>query len=80
MIFSRSRTYRRLLISQDRQEIYLIRATYDNDYLSYLKGEQVPRSFLKMEEHGPYIVTNYKHMDNLGRIILAFTMAAQRKP
>lgn len=73
----------RLLIAQDRQEIYVIVATYDKDYFSYLKGKHRQgqaahkKSFLMMEEYGPFNVEKRSQMDMLGKIMLAVTMAAQ---
>ncbi|KAK2768687.1 hypothetical protein FQN54_000543 [Arachnomyces sp. PD_36] len=80
----------RLLVAQDRQEIYVVIATYDNDYVSYLKGNKnqqgktaqtsqaAPKmSFLRMEEYGPFNVENHSQMDTLGKFMLAVTMAAQ---
>ncbi|OJD24314.1 hypothetical protein ACJ73_04327 [Blastomyces percursus] len=41
---------RRCMISQDCHEIYLIIATYDNDYVAYLQGKLEARS------HGPFLL------------------------
>ncbi|KAK2797828.1 hypothetical protein FQN50_009072, partial [Emmonsiellopsis sp. PD_5] len=68
--------FRRCMISQDRHEIYLIIATYNNDYVAYLQGEWEDRDsdpFLIMHEIGPFSPTAERHMEHLGRIIAALS-------
>lgn len=63
----------RLLISQDRHEVYLNFAEFDDLYIGYVKGRsKAPVSLLRMHEYGPFDITNGKHMKALGEIVLAF--------
>lgn len=68
----------RLLISQDCFEIYLTVASYDSDYVKYLQGNEQATlgepSFMIMKQYGPWDIKNYRHMDQLGALILAFTL------
>lgn len=69
---------RRLLISQDSFEIYFTIATFEPAYKEYLRDEQhsniLERSFMIMNQYGPWVIDNQKHMSQLGRLILAFTL------
>lgn len=70
--------FRRLLISQDCFEIYLTVASYGSDYVKYLQGDEQATlgepSFMIMKQYGPWSTKNYEHMDQLGALILAFTL------
>jgi hypothetical protein len=71
--------YRRLLISQDRHEIYITLAVFDADYVEYVCGLMPKQgSFLKMREFGPFVTDNHEHMAILGYFMLAF--AIQESP
>ncbi|KAK2771369.1 hypothetical protein FQN53_005086 [Emmonsiellopsis sp. PD_33] len=68
--------FRRCMISQDRHEIYLIIATYNEDYVAYLQGEWEDGDsdpFLVMHEIGPFSPAAERHMERLGRIIAALS-------
>ena len=75
---------RRLLVSQDRHEVFLTLATFNKDYVEYVLGNlnaEVKSSkgstsgpFLRMNEVGPFITTNKSHMKCLGYYVLAFTL------
>ncbi|KAI1824096.1 hypothetical protein F4861DRAFT_539412 [Xylaria intraflava] len=65
---------RRLLISQDREEIYIIIAEFDADYVDYICDRPARRSFLKMREYGPFLTRNHEYVATLGHLILAFTI------
>ncbi|KAL2005982.1 hypothetical protein VTN00DRAFT_9636 [Thermoascus crustaceus] len=72
---------RHLHISQDRHEIFLTFAEYGKSYLSYIKeglSPADPEPFLTLHEFGPWDTTNAGHMQELGPIILAFTMRAHQ--
>ena len=75
---SRINQYRRLLISQDNCEIYLTFAEYDTTYVEYLRDAKPSqcgtRSFMVMNEFGPWDTNNCRHMKHLSRIVLAFTI------
>ena len=67
----------RLMISQDRHEIYLTVAEYDQEYIRYLNNEQPARdeiSLMKMNEFRPWVVQDRYEMQSLGEIILAVAM------
>ncbi|KAI9373421.1 hypothetical protein BJX61DRAFT_541775 [Aspergillus egyptiacus] len=69
--------YRRLLISQNRHEIYLIVAEYDGEYYDYItnsKREEPCTSFIWMREFGPWNINNPDDVQNIASIILAVTL------
>lgn len=64
---------RRLLVSQDRDEIYLTWASYNDDYVKYLTDPTFDGSlgwpFLEMNEIGPFMTRNHRHMRRLAQYI-----------
>lgn len=70
--------FRRLLISQDSFEIYLTLAEYDFAYMKYLRGDAQATigepSLMVMNRYGPWSTKNYQHMEQLGVLLLAFTL------
>ncbi|PNP78328.1 hypothetical protein FNYG_08274 [Fusarium nygamai] len=69
--------FRRLLVSQDHGEVYLIIATFDYQYVEYIcalgtgsKGKGSTHSFLEMREYGPFEVKSPEQMEQLGIILL----------
>jgi len=73
------RMYRRLLVSQDRHEIYITLAMFDADYVEYVCGGLPEQdSFLIMREFGPFFTNDRDHMAILGYFMLAF--AIQESP
>ncbi|KEZ46422.1 hypothetical protein SAPIO_CDS0745 [Scedosporium apiospermum] len=67
----------RLLISQDRHEIYVNFATFGAAYVDYIRGSpsfDETEAFLTIQETGPYNVDNHKHMRNLATLMYAFTL------
>ncbi|OJD23123.1 hypothetical protein ACJ73_05528 [Blastomyces percursus] len=67
---------RRCMISPDRHEIYLIIATYNENYVAYLQERPLAKgadSVLQMHQIGPFTPTAAGHMERLGRIIVALT-------
>ncbi|KIX04749.1 uncharacterized protein Z518_05619 [Rhinocladiella mackenziei CBS 650.93] len=79
-----SANFTRLLVSQDRHQIFLTFATFDKSYVAYVSGNlkaKVRQSngsdsnpFLKMNEFGPFDTKSESHMRCLGYYILAFTL------
>ncbi|KAJ5254666.1 hypothetical protein N7505_011875 [Penicillium chrysogenum] len=78
---------RRLLISQDNHEIFLTIACYDTEYVRYLKGELVEGSnfdgrstkpFLKMQEYGPWDITDANNMAYLAEIVLGVAFEVEQ--
>ncbi|PYI05846.1 hypothetical protein BO78DRAFT_407843 [Aspergillus sclerotiicarbonarius CBS 121057] len=73
--------FRRFHVSQDRHEIWLILAEYDERYLNYLKGdynETEARSFLTMHEIGPWDTQSKEAMKHLGPILLALALRSDQ--
>ncbi|EMT64115.1 hypothetical protein FOC4_g10010601 [Fusarium odoratissimum] len=69
--------FRRLLLSQDHGEVYLIIATFDYQYVEYIcalgtgsRGKGGTHSFLEMREYGPFEVKSPEQMEQLGIILL----------
>lgn len=72
-------TSRHLLISQDREEIYLTFAEYDDAYVDYIKQRSNPSeklSLMSMREFGPWKIESREDMEHLSRFLLAFTLRA----
>ncbi|KAK1142070.1 hypothetical protein N8T08_008152 [Aspergillus melleus] len=72
--------HQRLLISQDRHEIFIVIASYDDDYVRYLKKEdpQTP-SFMVMQEYGPFIIGEYTNMQYLAQFIVGFCLEVNER-
>lgn len=81
--------YSRLLVSQDRESIYVTFAEFNSSYVRYIReSPPVPNlsnpldnkstgtSFLKMNEYGPFDIGTDNHMSSLGLILLAFCIGA----
>jgi hypothetical protein len=67
-------SHRRLLISQDKHEIYVTVAIFDDDYIKYIQDRGPGTSFLKLTEFGPFPVTDHKRMKYLGEFMLAVSI------
>ncbi|KKK17411.1 hypothetical protein P175DRAFT_0487414 [Aspergillus ochraceoroseus IBT 24754] len=70
---------RRLHISQDRHQLFIIIAEYSQDYIDYLNkkppvGSALP--FLTMHEYGAWDTSILREMDSIARIILAIALRA----
>lgn len=62
------------MITQDRHEVYLVIAEYDDKYVQYLNtGVYNDRVFMTMHEFGPFEPQSEGHMKLLGSYIQAFT-------
>ncbi|GAQ40819.1 hypothetical protein AtubIFM55763_006893 [Aspergillus tubingensis] len=72
--------FRRFHVSQDRHQIWLSFAEYDDEYLRYIEhgfqDSERPRSFLTMHEYGPYDTLKESHMAELAVLLLALTLRA----
>ncbi|GIC91047.1 uncharacterized protein Aud_007488 [Aspergillus udagawae] len=65
----------RLLVSQDRHEIYLTWASYNASYVDYLEDkEPTANTFLVMQEIGPFDIREHKHMRKLALYIGCFCL------
>ncbi|MCJ1314310.1 hypothetical protein MMC25_007990 [Agyrium rufum] len=72
-------TYARVLIAQDREEIYIVVAEFEKEYRDYLLGISKtdfddPKDFLLMSEYGPYRTDRKDEMEELGYLIYAFAL------
>ena len=65
-----------MLISQDRHEIYLTFATFDDEYARYVRGNAEAKvdTFLQMHQFGPFVISNPDHMRCLAYYVLAITL------
>ncbi|RJE21389.1 hypothetical protein PHISCL_06259 [Aspergillus sclerotialis] len=69
--------FRRLMLSQDRHEIYIIIGDYDLDYMDYLTNldhNTTCQSFLTMNEFGPWGISDAGQVEEIASIILAVTL------
>ncbi|KKZ63207.1 hypothetical protein EMCG_02412 [[Emmonsia] crescens] len=76
-----SDTYRRVMICQDHDEIYIIFATYGWKYVEYIRDEIDPddgRSFLTMHEFGPFHPSYKGNIERLGSVIVALTQQLEK--
>ncbi|QSS52321.1 hypothetical protein I7I53_07923 [Histoplasma capsulatum var. duboisii H88] len=65
--------YRRLMISQDRHEIFLIIAEYGDNYINYITvGDPTKSPLLTMWQIGPFQPTAMNHIRLLGACLQAF--------
>ncbi|KAI9696168.1 MAG: hypothetical protein M1820_008236 [Bogoriella megaspora] len=72
-IMTPTNEHMRLLISQDRHEVYLSFAEFDSDYIDYILGQNTEKlSFLRIREFGPFEVQTAEHMEKLSRLVLAY--------
>jgi hypothetical protein len=70
--------FSRLLISQDRHEIFIGFATYNPDFYEYLRRNKVtPDAFLKVVTYGPWSIENSRHMEQLSQVIVAIKLIAE---
>ncbi|KAB8257905.1 hypothetical protein BDV32DRAFT_151882 [Aspergillus pseudonomiae] len=70
----------RVLVSQDRHEIYLTFAEYGANYVKYLNntlGQEESPDFLTLHEFGPWDTCKAGDMKDLGRILLAIALRAE---
>ncbi|KAH9885069.1 hypothetical protein F4778DRAFT_761863 [Xylariomycetidae sp. FL2044] len=65
----------RLLISQDRDEVYLIFATFNGDYVKYVQGTTSNAQHMIMREYGPFAIHDRSHMEALGILMHTFSMS-----
>jgi hypothetical protein len=65
-----------VFISQDKHEVYLTFATFDDEYVEYVSGnaEVKDDTFLRMNQFGPFVTSNPDHMRCLAYYILAITL------
>ena len=63
-------------MSQTCTEVWLTFASFNQDYVKYLRNQKAKQSFLRMQRYGPYRITDADEMERLSRIIVAFVMRA----
>lgn len=59
----------RMLISQDRHEIFVTLANYGRDYVDYLQNPGSNQAYMEMQEYGPYPTDSASNMRELAKII-----------
>ncbi|KAJ3476320.1 hypothetical protein NLG97_g9168 [Lecanicillium saksenae] len=74
--------YRRVLISQDRDELYVTVATFSEKYINYIRDRTTDREqradrkddtgFLRVQCQGPYHLSNPRHMEEFGKQMTSF--------
>ncbi|KAJ5783405.1 uncharacterized protein N7518_009082 [Penicillium psychrosexuale] len=74
----------RLHIAQDRHELWVTVAKYEEEYLEYLSDKKAAypddtSSFLIMNQYGPWDITKKSDMKEIGAILLAITLRAERE-
>jgi hypothetical protein len=72
----------RLVIAQDRHEIFLVHASYHPDYLQYLKKEDgriTANAFLTMAIYGPWDTNKADDMKDLAVIIVAMSLVVEQR-
>ncbi|OAA77352.1 hypothetical protein LEL_04175 [Akanthomyces lecanii RCEF 1005] len=77
-------TYRRLLVSQDRDDIYFTVCTFSDEYIRYIRREMSQTQmiasrknksgFMTMKRQGPYKLGDPTMMRSVSKIILAFCL------
>ncbi|KAJ3496579.1 hypothetical protein NLG97_g2558 [Lecanicillium saksenae] len=76
--------YSRLLVSQDKHQIYLTVCTFKDTYVQYISGKMSPSEvqlsrksadgFMTMTREGPYNTYDSDHMNTVRILLLAFSM------
>ncbi|CAH0056033.1 unnamed protein product [Clonostachys solani] len=70
----RKTVFRRLLISQDQNEIYITVASFRSSYINFVQGLGTGDTFLEMEEFGPFSLQDPGLMEALSLTMLAFPL------
>jgi hypothetical protein len=63
-------------VSQTDTEVWLTFASFDQDYVKYLRNQKAKQSFLRMQRYGPYRISSARNMERLSQIIVAFVTRA----
>ncbi|GAM91164.1 hypothetical protein ANO11243_092110 [Dothideomycetidae sp. 11243] len=68
--------HRRMLISQDRHEIYITIGEFDQRYIDYVQARDNPEApaFLQMHSFGPFDTKKATHMQVLAETVIAYAM------
>ncbi|KAI9372848.1 hypothetical protein BJX61DRAFT_552579 [Aspergillus egyptiacus] len=71
-------------VSQDRHQIFIIMAEYDENYMGFIDdrippdaGENSPGAFMTTHEYGPWNTTDPSHMRKVARILVAMALRAE---
>lgn len=75
---------RRFIISQDRHEVFVTVAEYNQNYLEYLRNTEPSSpedssSFLTMNQYGPWNISSKSSVKEIGTILLATTLRAEKE-
>ncbi|KAL4966498.1 uncharacterized protein BDV14DRAFT_198953 [Aspergillus stella-maris] len=69
---------RRIHISQDRHQIFILVPEYNSDYVAYLNDpSQDSDAFMTIREYGPFDIREHSHMRELGKILFAIALRAE---
>ncbi|KAL4954515.1 hypothetical protein BDW69DRAFT_205141 [Aspergillus filifer] len=69
---------RRIHISQDRHQIFILVPEYNSDYVAYLNDpSQDSDTFMTVHEFGPFDIREHGHMKQLGPILFAIALRAE---
>ncbi|KAL2863362.1 uncharacterized protein BJX67DRAFT_384681 [Aspergillus lucknowensis] len=78
---TKNQKFRHLLISQNRDEVFLIFAEYDAQYVDYVTNPDRKtkyKLFLTMNEFGLWRITSSRDVEEIESIILAVTLLFRR--
>lgn len=63
-----------MLVSQDKDEIYVTFARYNDEWLKYLNGQPCTTSLMTMHRYGPWSINDGEAMEAAAIILLATTL------
>lgn len=67
-------------MSQDRHEIYITVADYDQNYVKYLENELTEAEdpgFMTMHQYGPWDIRNLEDMQEVAQYLVAIFIRAE---
>ncbi|KAM3565399.1 hypothetical protein ARSEF4850_001435 [Beauveria asiatica] len=65
------RKYRRVLISQNRRDVFITIGSYDETYIDYITNVSQTEAFLEMKRYGPFEIVDAADMERLCHFLLA---------
>ncbi|KAK8140903.1 hypothetical protein G3M48_001453 [Beauveria asiatica] len=65
------RKYRRVLISQNRRDVFITIGSYDETYIDYITNVSQTEAFLEMKRYGPFEIVDAADMERLCLFLLA---------
>ncbi|KAK2768594.1 hypothetical protein FQN54_000450 [Arachnomyces sp. PD_36] len=67
---------RRIHVSQDHHQIYIVIAEFTDGYIDYLEKGAPSDVYMTMHEYGPWETDSVRHMKNVATILVAFVLRA----